>query len=58
MADQVPLAGSYSSAPAMLPAVAWPPATSTLPLGSRAAMCSSRVDAMLPVAVQAFVAGS
>ena len=39
VAVQVPLAGSYSSALAERAAAITPPATSTLPLGSKVAVC-------------------
>ena len=56
--DQVPVAGSYSSALANSALLLPPPATSTLPLGSKVAVSPSRAVPMLPVGVSAPVAGS
>ena len=59
MAAQVPLAGSYSSALAKaLPSLSDPPATSTIPLDSKVAVCRERAVLRPPVPVQAPLAGS
>src|SRR5659263_705803 len=54
VAVQDPVLGSYSSADASswLSIVATPPATSTLPSGSRVAVCIVRLPSIAPVAVQ------
>src|SRR3954447_17269578 len=62
--EKVPATGSYNSAPIrnagqrlqLVPSR--PPATSTLPFGSRAAICPERALAIAPVAVNVPVAGS
>src|SRR5207244_4149807 len=56
VAAQVPLAESYSSALARATRLI-PPATSTLPLGSKVTVLSSRAVRKLPVAVQVPLAG-
>jgi len=59
VAVQVPLVGSYSSALAEgFKLVSSPPATSTIPLDSNVAVCSSRAVLRLPVAVQVPLVGS
>jgi len=53
VAVQVPLPGSYSSAlPLLLPPWMNPPATRTLPLGSKVAVCEARAVLRLPVTLQ------
>src|SRR2546428_6151674 len=54
---QVPLVRSYSSAENRAPPLP-PPAASTLPVGSRVAVCKARLVFMLPVTLQVPVAGS
>ena len=58
MAVQVPLAGSYSSARAVVPLVPNPPETRTIPSGSKVAVWPKRAVLRLPVAVQVPFAGS
>jgi hypothetical protein len=56
---QVPLAGSYSSALAdTLILLSNPPATNTIPLGSRVAVCWERAVLRLPVDIQVPLAES
>ena len=57
MALHVPLAGSYSSA-LVRKTPFYPPATSTLPLGSNVAVCCRRAVLRLPVALHVPLAGS
>src|SRR5438094_5415413 len=54
---QLPVAGSYNSA-LLKSEPLYPPATSTLPLGSSVAVCRKRAVPRLPVAVHVPVAGS
>ena len=49
---------SYSSALARSPLAPKPPAASTIPLGSKVAVCSPRAVLRLPVGVQVLLAGS
>ena len=60
VALQVPVAGSYSSALASWPPLdpPSPPATSTLPLGSKVAVATLRAVVIDPVALHVPVAGS
>ena len=59
MAVQVPLAGSYSSVLAEASKLlSNPPATRTIPSGSKVAVWSQRAVLRLPVAVQVPLAGS
>ena len=59
MVVQIPLAGSYSSALAEgLKLLSSPPATRTMPLGSKVAVWFSRASLRLPVVVQLPLAGS
>src|SRR5512142_2908505 len=54
----VPEAGSYSSAVRRSPLSLYPPATSTLPLGSSVAVWPQRAEAMEPVSLEVPEAGS
>src|SRR4051812_36800338 len=54
VADQVPVAGSYSSAVSRVVPLFVPPATRTLALSSSVAVWVWRAVVMLPVAVQVF----
>jgi len=59
VAIQVPLAGSYNSALARMPILGPnPPATSTIPLGNKVAVCCSRPVFRLPVVAQVPLAES
>ena len=58
VALQVPLAGSYSSAVVRRSPKLYPPATSTLPLGSNVAVWMTRAVARLPVGLHVPLAGS
>ena len=59
VADQVPVAGSYTSAEALSTTLASePPATSTLPPGSRVAVWEARPVPRPATAVHVPVAGS